>query len=147
MRLGSTRHQSAAEEKERYEKHVSSLDPLVQVLLVKNMPREAMVRLARQSEINLRTLEGWRLSVKKHPSWRRYRCPNRRRVFDDREDNDLATHLRVQIREERYVAPVMMNLLAEHLKRLLEAGAEIRPNWGDEILNSREIPVPNTDIP
>jgi hypothetical protein len=73
-----------------YEKHVSRLDPLFQVLSVKNMPRGAMTGLAVQSGINLRTLEGWRSHLKKNPSWRPSRCHNRRRVFDDGEEADIA---------------------------------------------------------
>jgi hypothetical protein len=94
--------------------------------------------------MNQRTLEGRKSHLKKDPGWRPYRSHNRRRVLDDREEGSLANYLRMQIRKERYIAPLMVNLLAKHLKQLLEAGAEIRPNWGDEILNSREIPVTNT---
>jgi hypothetical protein len=119
------------------EKDVSSLDPLFQALSVKNMQSRAMAGLAAQSGIDLRTFEGWRSHLEKYPGSRSYRSHNQRRVFDDGEEGSLANSLRVQIREKRYIVPLMVNLLAKHVKQLLQAGAEIRPDWGDEILNSR----------
>jgi hypothetical protein len=108
-----------------YQKHVSGLEDIFQGLSVGKMPKGAMHGLGMKSEINLRTLERWRSRLKKDRTWRLYTCQNRRRVFDDTEEGYLADYFRSRLREEKYIAPVMVNLLAKHLKKLLDAGTEL----------------------
>jgi hypothetical protein len=118
------------------QKHVSGLEPRFQILPIGKVPKGAMRRLDMKSEINLKTLEGWKSHLKKDPTWRPYICHNWRRVFDDNEEGYFADYLRSRLREEKSITTIIVNLLAKHLNELLEARTEPLPAWGDEILNS-----------
>jgi hypothetical protein len=111
------------------------MESIYLVLGEPKLEKGAIQALAQLSELNLKTLRGWRLRLKGNPMWRPYLAMDAgRRVFRDEEERYLAHYIRREYLEKcRYLAPKMVNRLALRFKWRLEAGLDIDDSWANNV--------------